>query len=374
MRDSTKIIRSTLTRTVAGDPIHPGPVFAAPYHTPGDPTDTPYTYARSHNPTWTHLEKAIAQKESGPGYRANALVFASGMAACTAVFGAILRPGDIVVLPSNAYYAARVLAQEYFSKMGVTLRLAPTANNAQAEHLEGAKLLWLESPSNPTMEICDIAALSEAAHRAGALVAVDNTTPTPLGQLPLALGADFSVASDTKAMTGHSDLLLGHVATRDLELRAKIDQWRTLTGGVLGPMEAWLALRSIATLPLRLERACENAQRIAEFLTTRPEVETVLYPGLRTHPGHAIAAKQMRYFGPVLSFILHDKPAAETFLSKSKLLTEATSFGGVTSTAERRARWGGDAIAEGFIRMSAGCEAIEDLIEDISQALDAIHP
>ena len=372
MRDSTKIIRSTLTRTVAGDPIHPGPVFAAPYHTPGDPTDTPYTYARSHNPTWTHLEKAIAQMESGPGYRANALVFASGMAACTAVFGAILRPGDIVVLPSNAYYAARVLAQEYFAKMGVTLRLSPTANNAQAEHLEGAKLLWLESPSNPTMEICDIAALSEAAHRAGALVAVDNTTPTPLGQLPLALGADFSVASDTKAMTGHSDLLLGHVATRDLELRAKIDQWRTLTGGVLGPMEAWLALRSIATLPLRLERACENAQRIAEFLTTRPEVETVLYPGLRTHLGHAIAAKQMRYFGPVLSFILHDKPAAETFLSKSKLLTEATSFGGVTSTAERRARWGGDAIAEGFIRMSAGCEDIEDLFEDIAQALDAI--
>ena len=372
MRDSTKIIRSTLTRTVAGDPIHPGPVFAAPYHTPGDPTDTPYTYARSHNPTWTHLEKAIAQMESGPGYRANALVFASGMAACTAVFGAILRPGDIVVLPSNAYYAARVLAQEYFAKMGVILRLAPTANNAQADQLEGAKLLWLESPSNPTMEICDIAALSEAAHRAGALVAVDNTTPTPLGQLPLALGADFSVASDTKAMTGHSDLLLGHVATRDLELRAKIDQWRTLTGGVLGPMEAWLALRSIATLPLRLERACENAQRIAEFLTTRPEVETVLYPGLRTHPGHAIAAKQMRYFGPVLSFILHDKPAAETFLSKSKLLTEATSFGGVTSTAERRARWGGDAIAEGFIRMSAGCEDIEDLSEDIAQALDAI--
>jgi cystathionine gamma-lyase len=373
MRDATKIIRSTLTRTVAGEPLHPGPVFAAPYHAPGDPTDNPYTYARSHNPTWTHLEKAIGQMESGPGYRANALVFASGMAACTAVFGAILRPGDIVVLPSNAYYAARVLAQEYFSKMGVTLRFAPSANNAQAEHLEGAKLLWLESPSNPTMEICDIAALCDAAHKAGALVAVDNTTPTPLGQLPLALGADFSVASDTKAMTGHSDLLLGHVATRDRELLAKIDQWRTLTGGVLGPMEAWLALRSIGTLPLRLERSCENAQRIAEFLTTRPEVTSVLYPGLSTHPGHTIAKKQMRYFGPVLSFILHDKAAAETFLSKSNLLTDATSFGGITTTAERRARWGGDAIAEGFIRLSAGCEAIEDLIEDIRQALDAIR-
>ena len=378
MRDATKIIRSTLTRTIAGEPLHSGPVFAAPYHTPGDPSETPYTYARSHNPTWTSLEKAIGQMESGQllsgeSYRASALVFASGMAACTAVFGAALRPGDVVVLPSNAYYTARVLLQEYFAQMGIVLRMAPTAGNAQADLLEGARLLWLESPSNPGMEVCDIALLSEAAHRAGALVAVDNTTPTPLGQLPLALGADFSVASDTKSMTGHSDLLLGHVAVRDLELRAKIDQWRTLTGGVLGPMEAWLALRSIATLPLRLERSCANAQRIAEFLSTRNEVVSVLYPGLPTHPGHETATKQMRYFGAVLSFILRDKTAAETFLAASKLLTEATSFGGITTTAERRARWGGDAIADGFIRMSAGCEDVVDLIEDIAQALDTIR-
>jgi len=372
MREATKIIRSTLTRAEAGQPIHPGPVFAAPYHAPGDPSSIPYTYARSHNPTWTHLEKALAQIESGEGYRATALVFASGMAACTAVFGAILRPGDIAVLPDNAYFAARVLAQEYFAKMGIQLRLAPTAHNGQLAHLEGAKLLWIETPSNPTMDVCDIALLSEAAHRAGALVAVDNTTPTALGQSPLALGADISVASDTKSMTGHSDILLGHVAVRDLELRQKIDQWRTLTGGILGPMEAWLALRSIGTLPLRLERSCQNAQAIAEFLATRPEVEQVLYPGLPTHPGHEIAKKQMRYYGAVLSFILRDKAAAETFLAKSKLLTDATSFGGITSTAERRARWGGDQIAEGFIRLSAGCEAIEDLLEDIGQAMDVI--
>ena len=372
MREATKIIRSTLTRTEAGEPLHPGPVFAAPYHAPGDPSAIPYTYARSHNPTWTHLEKALAQIESGEGYRATALVFASGMAACTAVFGAILRPGDIAVLPDNAYFAARVLAQEYFAQMGIQLRLAPTANNAQLDHLEGAKLLWIETPSNPTMDVCDIALLSEAAHRAGALVAVDNTTPTALGQSPLALGADLSVASDTKSMTGHSDILLGHVAVRDLELRQKIDQWRTLTGGILGPMEAWLALRSIGTLSLRLERSCQNAQAIAEFLLMRPEVERVLYPGLPTHPGHAIAKKQMRYYGAVLSFILRDKAAAETFLAKSKLFTDATSFGGITSTAERRARWGGDQIAEGFIRLSAGCEATEDLLADIAQALDSL--
>ena len=378
MRDATKIIRSTLSRTVPGEPLSAGPVFAAPYHTPGDSSNTPYTYARSHNPTWTALEKTIGQMESGQlatgeSYTASALVFASGMAACAAVFGTILRPGDVVVLPSNAYYTARNLLQQHFAPMGVTLRMSPTAGNAQGELLEGARLLWIESPSNPGMEICDIALLSEAAHRAGALVAVDNTTPTPLGQRPLALGADFSVASDSKAMTGHSDLLLGHVAVRDQKLHARIDQWRTLTGAALGPMEAWLALRSIATLPLRLDRSCENAQRIAEFLTTRKEVTSVLYPGLPSHPGHEIAKQQMRYFGPVLSFVLQDKAAAETFLSRSLLLTDATSFGGVATTAERRAKWGGDAVPDGFIRMSAGCEAVEDLIEDIAQALDAIR-
>ncbi len=384
MHDSTKIVRSTLTRPVAGEPLHPSPVFAAPYHTPGDPAEAPYSYARSHNPTWTALEKVIGQIESGtfaPGhanagdtYRANALVFASGMAACSAIFGAFLRPGDVAVLPANAYFAARQLMQGYFEKMSIVLRLAPTANDAQGDHLEGARLLWIETPSNPTMEICDIVALSEKAHAVGALVAVDNTTATALGQRPLALGADFSVASDTKSMTGHSDIILGHVATRDLELRQKLDEWRTLGGGILGPMEAWLALRSIGTLPLRLERSTQNAQRIAEFLTTRPEVSSVLYPGLPTHPGHAIAASQMQYFGAVLSFELASKAAAETFFAKARLVTEATSFGGTCTCAERRARWGGDAVPDGFIRLSAGIEDADDLIADIAQALDALVP
>ena len=382
MHDSTRIIRSTLTRAVMGEPLHPSPVFASPYHTPGDPAEALYSYARSHNPTWTVLEKAIGQMESGvfaPGhpnagesYRASSLVFASGMAACSAIFGAVLRPGDVAVLPANAYFAARQLMQGYFEKMGVVLRLAPTAGDAQGEHLEGARLLWIETPSNPTMEICDIAALCEKAHAAGALVAVDNTTATALSQRPLALGADFSVASDTKSMTGHSDILLGHVATRDRELLQKIEEWRTLVGGILGPMEAWLALRSIATLPLRLERSSENAQRIAEFLTTRPEVKSVLYPGLPTHPGHDIAARQMKYFGAVLSFELADRAAAEGFFKKAKLVTEATSFGGTCTCAERRARWGGDAVPEGFIRLSAGLENIDDLLADLAQAIDAV--
>jgi cystathionine gamma-lyase len=295
------------------------------------------------------------------------------MAACSAVFGALLRPGDVAVMPTNSYYTARMLMREYFAEMGIGLRFAPTANDAQGDHLEGAALLWIETPSNPTMDICDIAALSDRAHRAGALVAVDNTTPTALGQRPLALGADLSVASDTKALTGHSDLLLGHVAVRDPELYAKIDRWRTLTGGIVGPMEAWLALRSIATLPLRLERCCDNAQRIADYLATRTDVvHSVLYPGLPTHPAHALAARQMRYFGPVLSFSLRDRAAAEAFLANARLVTDATSFGGISTTAERRARWGGDAVSEGFIRLSAGCEAIEDLLADIAQALDSL--
>ena len=377
MHDATRIIRSTLSPVVPGTPLHSGPVFAAPYHTPGDPADALYSYARSHNPTWTDLERAIARMESGQlasgtKYRASALVFGSGIAACAAVFSAVLRPGDIVVAQSNAYYNVRLLLQQYFTQMGITLRLTPTLGEAEFGLLEGARLLWIETPSNPTMTVCDIAALSEAAHKAGALVAVDNTTCTPLGQRPLALGADFSVASDTKSMTGHSDLLLGHVAVRDLELKAQIENWRTMTGGILGPMEAWLALRSIATLPLRLERSCHNAQRIAEFLSTRADVEAVLYPGLPTHPGHEIARRQMHFFGPVLGFVLHSKAAAESFLKQAVLVTEATSFGGIATTAERRARWGGDTIAEGFIRMSAGCEDIDDLIADISQALDAV--
>ncbi len=353
--------------------MHAGPVFVAPFHVPGDPADVQYSYGRSGNPTWTALEGAIAAMESGSGSPANALVFGSGMAACTAVFGSLLRPGDAVVMPAGGYFTARMLIEEYFVPIGIELRLASTAGNAQEMCLAGAKLLWIESPSNPGMEICDVRALCDAAHRAGVLVAADNSTVTPLGQRVLELGADLSVVSDTKLMTGHSDLLLGHVATRDGDLHGLIERWRTMTGAVPGPMEAWLALRSIGTLPLRLERSSENALRIAEFLLNRPEVVHVFYPGLAGDPGHAIAAGQMQHFGPVLSFELRDQAAAEQLLATARLITEATSFGGITTTAERRGRWGHDAVAPGFIRMSVGCEAAEDLIEDMEQALDQIH-
>ena len=186
MHDDTRVTRAGLPLATPGAAFLPGPVFAAPFHAVGDPASAAYTYGRFHNPTWTLFENALSELEGGP-----AVVFSSGMAAVAAIFGVVLRPGDVVVLPADSYYTTRVLAHGYFTDMGVQVRLAPTAGNAQHDCLAGAKLLWLESPSNPGLDVCDIALLTEAAHAAGVLVAVDNTTPTILGQNPLALGADL---------------------------------------------------------------------------------------------------------------------------------------------------------------------------------------
>ncbi len=376
MREATRILRAMVTPAVAGTAMHEGPVFAAPFHVPGAVGEAAYTYAGYEQPSWTTLERVLAVIETGDGLpdaaEAKALCFASGAAATMAVFGTVLRPGDVVVLPAGAYFNSRRLIEGYFAEIGVTVRLAPTVGGAQGELLEGARLLWLETPSNPGMEVCDIAALCERARRAGALVACDNSMATPMGQNVLALGADFSVVSDTKLMTGHSDLLMGHVAVTDEGWYAKLLAWRNLTGGGPGPMEAWLATRSLATLSLRLERSTANALAVAVWLEGRPEVSLVRYPGLRSHESYEIAARQMRSFGPVVSFVLRGgEAAAERFLRETKLVTNATSFGGVTTTAERRARWGHDAIDAGFVRMSVGCEAVEDLLEDFARGLEA---
>ena len=282
-----------------------------------------------------------------------------------------MRPGEAVVLPTGAYFNSRKLIEGYFAAIGVEARSAPVTGELQGELLEGARLLWIETPSNPGMEVCDIAALCERAHRAGALVACDNSMATPLGQNVLALGADFSVVSDTKLMTGHSDVLMGHVAVTDEVWYARMLEWRHLAGGGPGPMEAWLATRSLATLALRLERSTANALAVAKWLEGRPEVSLVRYPGLRSHESHELAARQMRSFGPVVSFVLRGgEAAAERFLRETQLVTNATSFGGITTTAERRARWGHDAVDGGFVRMSVGCEALEDLLEDFGRALE----
>ena len=341
-----------------------GPPFSATYTTPGEPSRHELTYGRFHNPTWTAWEEALGVLEGG-----HAVAYASGMAAVAAVFGVSLKPGDVAVLPADSYYTTRRLASDWLETIGIRVRLVPTRANAQGDALEGARLLWLETPTNPQLDVCDIRELARAAKARGVLVAVDNTTSTAYLQQPLELGADYAVASDTKALTGHSDLVLGHVATADPERASALRTWRTQLGACPGPMEVWLAHRSLATVSLRLNRQCSSAQQLAGFLESHAAVESVTYPGLPTHPGHAIAMRQMRAFGSVVSFDLATRARAERFLRGLSLVREATSFGGVHSTAERRARWGGDAISEGFIRFSVGCESVEDILTDVDRAL-----
>lgn len=367
MHDGTRVVRAGLPEIAQGTPFLPGPTFAGAYHFAGDPSTSAFTYGRYHNPTWTHFEQALSELEGGP-----ATVFASGMAAVTAVFGVALRPGDVLVLPSDGYYTARMLAAEFFAARGIEVRLTPTAGDAQGEQLEGATLLWLETPSNPGLDVCDLAALIASAHRRNILVAVDNTTATVLGQQPLQLGADFSISSDTKILTGHSDLILGHVATREPAWAERLHAFRSQQGAIPGPMEVWLAHRSLATLDVRLERQCKNALAIAQFLAAQPEIRQVRYPGLPQDPAHAIASRQMKRYGPIISFVLEGQAQAERFLAACHLILQATSFGGVHTTAERRARWGGDAIPDGFIRLSVGCEDTQDLLDDLEQAFTAI--
>jgi cystathionine gamma-lyase len=282
-----------------------------------------------------------------------------------------MRPGQKVVMPSESYYTTRLITTDYFAAHGVEVVMAPTRNEAQRALLDGARLLWLESPTNPELDVCDIAALSEAAHAVGALVAVDNTTATPLGQRPLALGADFAVVSDTKAMTGHADVILGHVATKDPVWAETIRTYRTRMGAIPGPMEVWLAHRALGTLSVRLRQQCASALEMATFLAAHPKVVRVRYPGLPTDPSYATAARQMRLFGPVIGFELSSKAAVERFFATSRLVAEATSFGGIHTSAERRARWGADAVTEGFVRLSIGLEDVRDLRADFTAALDA---
>ncbi|MDK0520835.1 cystathionine gamma-lyase [Streptomyces sp. ML-6] len=365
--DGTRAVRAGLPDPEQFEPTLPGPVFAAHFHLSGEPTG-PYTYGRDTNPTWTLLERAISELEA-PGEDVGTTVFASGMAAVSAVLLSRARTGDVVVLPDDGYQALP-LVREQLEAYGVEVRTAPTGDDGQLAVLDGAKLLWIETPSNPGLDVCDVRRLVDAAHAVGALVAVDNTLATPLGQRPLELGADFSVASDTKGMTGHGDLLLGHVTCRDPELMAGVRRWRKVVGAIPGPMEAWLAHRSLATLELRIDRQCATALTLAEALSRRPEITGLRYPGLPSDPSYPQAAAQMRRFGPVVSFVLPDRGRAERFLTALRLVDDATSFGGVRSTAERRGRWGGDAVPEGFIRFSVGAENPDDLVADVERALD----
>ena len=377
MNDATVVVHAGRRRAPGEAPL-PAPVFASHFVAPESVTQ-PYAYGREDHPTYRAYEAALSELEGG-----DAGVFASGIAAIDAVFGTVLRPGDTLVIVGDGYFASRSLAESYAAAQGINVRYAPSSEPGSApapgvpaarddasSSLAGARLVWIETPSNPLLEVVDVAAYVRAAHEAGALIAVDNTTATPLGTRPLALGADFSVSSDSKMMTGHGDLILGHVAGNDPARMRAVAHWRQLHGAIAGPMEVFLAHRSLATLQLRLERSSANAMRIAEFLAGRSDVSDVRYPGLPSFSAHAVAARQMRYFGPVLGFDAGPRERAARFLESLRLVTEATSFGSVITNAERRARWGGDAVTEGFIRLSAGCEDAGDLIDDLRSALDA---
>jgi cystathionine gamma-lyase len=344
---STRAIRAGLPDPEQGEPLLPGPVLAAPYHLRGAVEGARHHgYGRDGNPTWSHLERAIGELDGG-----ETVVFSSGMAAVTAVILPRLRPGDALVAPGDGYPGIRKIAAEQLEPRGVEVRLVPTDTRAIAEAADGAALVWVETPSNPALDVADLDAVRAAT---GGLLAVDNTLPTPLGQRPLDHGADFAMLSGTKALTGHSDVLLGAVSVRDPALADELRGWRSTTGAILGPFEAWVAHRSLATLGLRLERSSVNCRALVEALERRDDVSGVRWPGI----------------GPVLAVVLSSAEHAERFLDACTLVSQATSFGGVHSTAERRARWGTDAVPDGFIRFSAGCEDTEDLVADVLQALD----
>ena len=322
-----------------------------------------FHYGRADTPVWQAVEDELAILEDAP-----TVLFPSGMAAISAALLSELSSGARVLLPSDGYHATRRLAERVLGRFGIETRGCPTAACAEA-NFDDVDLVFVETPSNPGLDVCDLARVVERAHAAGAVVVADNTTATALLQRPLDLGVDVVVAADTKAPAGHSDVLAGHVATRDAARLERLREWRTLGGAIPGPFEAWLLHRGLATLELRLERMCRSAQSLAEALRERPDVTGLRYPGLPDDPSHRVAAGQMSAFGTLLGFELDGHAAAERFIARCPALMPATSFGGIHSSAERRARWGDD-VPAGFVRLSVGCEPTAALVAAVLEALD----
>ncbi|MBI3428490.1 MAG: aminotransferase class I/II-fold pyridoxal phosphate-dependent enzyme [Actinobacteria bacterium] len=324
-------------------------------------------YGRYGNETWTDLESAIAALEGGP-----TLAFSSGMAAISAVFS-ILPVGAVVTASNQGYSGVMTLLHTLQASGKIEVRSVDVSNSDEVlAVLPGTALLWLESPTNPTLAIADLPRLISAAKDAGCGVAVDNTFATPLGQKPLVMGADIVVHSVTKYLAGHSDVILGSVTTKDPALFSRLEDARKIGGAIPGPFEAWLALRGIRTFPIRFEKAQANALEIASRLSRHPKVDQVFYSGLASDKFHERASSFMAGFGAVLSFTLHSGVAeAEKVCESSKIITHATSLGGVESLWERRRKWSGESqlVSETLIRLSLGCENVEDLWSDIEQAL-----
>jgi cystathionine gamma-synthase len=334
-----------------------------------------YEYSRSANPTRAALEEAMAALEGG----ARGLAFASGLAAEDTLFRAVCRPGDHVLLPGDAYGGTFRLVARVLANWGLEYTSVPLddLDAVRAAVRPTTKILWCETPTNPLLGIADIAGLAEIAHAAGARLVVDNTFASPYLQQPIALGADAVVHSTTKYLGGHSDVVGGALVAADAELGEQLAFHQNSMGAIAGPFDAWLVLRGIKTLGVRMDRHCANAERIAEFLVDHPAVGRVLYPGLPSHPGHELAARQMRAFGGMVSFTL--RGGEETALKVCGLVSVFTlgeSLGGVESLIEHPGRMTHASVAGSplevpadLVRLSVGIENVEDLIDDLTSAL-----
>jgi cystathionine gamma-synthase len=335
-----------------------------------------YEYSRSANPTRTALEQCLAALESG----SSALAFASGMAAEDCLVRTVCSPGDHVLIPDDAYGGTYRLFARVFAGWGVSHGVVPVADQAAVRAQLAARatrMVWVESPTNPLLNIADIRALAQAAHEAGALLVVDNTFASPYLQQPLTLGADVVVHSTTKYLGGHSDVVGGALVVTDDELAERIAFNQNATGAVPGPFDAWLTLRGVKTLAARMDRHCRNAARVAQMLAEHPAVGEVRYPGLPSHPGHKTAQEQMRAFGGMVSFrLLAGEEAAGRVCGRTRLFTLGESLGGVESLIEQPGRMTHASVTGSalevpgdLVRLSVGIEDCDDLLDDLRRAL-----
>ncbi|MEL1266094.1 PLP-dependent aspartate aminotransferase family protein [Pseudoxanthomonas putridarboris] len=341
-------------------------------HTPDARTPLGYLYQRYDNPNQRQVEEALAALDGA----ARALFFATGMAAGTAAMQA-LPPGSELLIAGDTYFGYRAISEKWLPRWGVRHRVVDMTDldAVRAAITADTRLLWAETPSNPLLKVCDIVALADIAHAAGARLLVDGTFATPVLQQPLALGADIVLHSATKYLNGHGDAMGGSLAfAADDDFAAACNELRRFTGNTASPLSAWLVLRGLRTLPVRVERHCRNALVVARFLEAHPRAREVHYPGLETHPMHAVAARQMRGgFGGMLSFEVADGAAALEVAGRLRLFVNATSLGSTESLVEHRASIEEPRVVSprGLLRLSIGLEDPQDLIDDLAQALDA---
>ena len=329
----------------------------------------PVGYGRYGNETWSALEEAISVLEGG-----KTLLFSSGMAAISAVFS-LLPEGAVIVAANNGYQGTTTLLKKLHESEKLKVRFVNLANTDECiAAIPGAQMLYLESPINPLLEVVDLPKIIAAGKAAGCGVAVDNTLATPLLQNPLALGADISIHSVTKYLSGHSDLILGSLSTKDQALYGRLEHSRRYGGAIAGPFEAWIALRGLRTFALRMQRSQENAMELATRLSKDSRISKVRYPGLATDSYHSLAKSFMKGFGAMISFDVNASvEQIDLMCNSSKLITNATSLGGVESIWERRRRWATESatVPETLIRFSVGIENVDDLWADIQQSLTA---